>query len=375
MSVRGEVESRGRQAAHRKIADSLRTQILNDEFEPGQQLPSKGELMKRWNSSSFTVHTALQSLIKEGWVESVRGAGTYVAQPGRRFACAGIYHSRDLCLETETPFARRIHAAVLEKFRELGKETLVFMDTRPVDEQTTLLPTLADAVLHRRIQCLVFPLATNINLPALSRLRMPTATLSSPFPGAINYDMEDLFRGGAQGLFRAGCRSVGLLSSLFSETYDARTDPFYIQFRRAARQQGLATSKAWEGRPRRFIPVPELERYGYAEFNRIWRLPKKPDGLIVYPDTLARGVAMAILERGVSEVTQRMKFLFHRNAHLDFLCPFPALWAISDEDALAAELVRQIQKQFEGKRTSSVLLPYTFSSDFIPVAKKNRRRT
>ena len=133
-------------ATYRRIAESLRDQILNSEFTPGQRLPSKGKLMEEWHASSFTIHSALQTLIKEGWIQSVRGSGTYVAQPNDRFISAGIYHSRDICSESETPFARRVHVALLEKFRELGKSTQVFMDTRPTDDQTTLLPSLADAI-------------------------------------------------------------------------------------------------------------------------------------------------------------------------------------------------------------------------------------
>jgi DNA-binding LacI/PurR family transcriptional regulator len=345
-------------ATYRRIAESLRDQILGQEYSPGQRLPSKGVLMQEWHASSFTVHSALQALIKEGWIESVRGSGTFVAQPQNRFVSAGIYHGSEICSENETPFARRVHVALVKKFRELGKATQVFMDTRPPAEQGTLLPALADAVFHRRIQCLIFPLASRVNLPELSRLKMPTATLSSPAPSVINYDMADFFQRSAQSLAGGGCRTVGLLSTYHAEIVDGRRDPFYSLFRKAAHDAGLQVMENWVSTPADFVPIPKIEREGYASFTRLWKNHDAPDGLIVYPDTMVRGVIIAILEQGVAAVTQRMKFLFHRNAHLDILCPFPVTWAISDEDALATELVAQIEKQFEGKRTSSVLLPY-----------------
>jgi DNA-binding LacI/PurR family transcriptional regulator len=356
--------TRARQPAYRTIAGHLRDEILAGRLAPGDQLPSNGQLLRAWKSSSFTVHTALQALIKEGWIESIRGSGTYVAQPKNRFVCAGLYHGKDICSEIETPFARRIHVALLERFHELGKSTLVFMDTRPEKAQRRLLPSLAEAVLHRRIQCLVFPFSTQFNLPELSRLTMPTATLGRSPRGTIDFDMEDFFRGGAQRLAAAGCRSIGLLSNYHVDPVKGVRDRFYKLFRKAAREEGLVFRNEWIGAPGRPVPAPDIERYGYTEFHRLWNLKEKPDGLMVYPDTMARGVVMAILERGLPAVSRQMKFLFHRNAHARFLCPFPVLWAISDEDALAAELVRQIEKQFDGTKTSSVLLPYTFTSDF-----------
>ena len=122
--------------------------------------------------------------------------------------------------------------------------------------------------------------------------------------------------------------------------------------------------ESWVTEPKEFVTVPQIERRGYEDFTRLWKSAEKPDGIIVYPDTMVRGVITAALEQGIESVTRQLKFLFHRNAHLDILCPLPVVWAISDEDALAAELVVQIVKQFEGKRTSSVLLPYTFEGSF-----------
>jgi DNA-binding LacI/PurR family transcriptional regulator len=362
--VKATASSQVRQAVYRRIADDLKNKILVHELAPGEKLPSKADLMKTWRVSSFTIHAAVQVLIKEGWVESIRGTGAYVANRKERFSCAGIYHGADICSEKETPFARRVHIALLEKFRALNKNTLVFVDTRPEAEQKTLLPNLAEAILHRRIQCLVYPFASQFNLPVLNQLRIPMATLSSQSPVTLNYDVESLFQGSMQQLAAAGCRSVGLLGGRFADVEDERRYPFYATFRKAAKDAGLTAKDEWISAPTHFLQVQEIERHGYEEFHWLWKRPDRPDGLMVFPDTMAKGAILAILECGLANVSEKMKFLFHRNAHLDYLCPFPAMWAISDEDALAAELVAQIQKQFEGQRLSSVQIPYSFKSDY-----------
>jgi hypothetical protein len=64
---------------------------------------------------------------------------------------------------------------------------------------------------------------------------------------------------------------------------------------------------------------------------------------------------------GKQEVPGKMKFIFHRNAHMDLLCPFPATWAISSEDVFAQGLINLIEQQFKGEKVSPVLIPYQFT--------------
>ena len=90
------------------------------------------------------------------------------------------------------------------------------------------------------------------------------------------------------------------------------------------------------------------------------RLREKPDGIIVLPDMVAIGVVIAVLELGRQMARKPMKFVFHRNAHIRLLCPFPVTWAISDEDVLAQGLIRMLQRQFDGKKVSPSRLPYIF---------------
>jgi DNA-binding LacI/PurR family transcriptional regulator len=140
-------------------------------------------------------------------------------------------------------------------------------------------------------------------------------------------------------------------------------DNFYPCFRQAAQAEGLAIREPWTRKPTAWIPNPDLELYGYREFKKLWALPEKPDGVIVWPDTVGRGVITAILDTGRPIVSQQMKFVLHRNSRARLLCPFPATWAISSEDLMAAELIGIIQKQFSGEKISPVLLPYSFESD------------
>ena len=48
---------------------------------------------------------------------------------------------------------------------------------------------------------------------------------------------------------------------------------------------------------------------------------------------------------------------------MDILCPFPALWAISDEEKVADALIDLVHRQHEGKKIFPVLLAVRFPDD------------
>jgi DNA-binding LacI/PurR family transcriptional regulator len=351
-----------RQPRYRRIADGLRTQIMSGELVPGQQIHSKGELMGTWKSSSFTIHTAVQTLIKEGWIESIRGAGTYVAHFENRFNCAGIYHGSNILAEEGASFSRVLHTSLLEQLHALGKDALVFVDSRPESKQGTILPQLTEAILHRRIQCLIALTLNTVDSHSLAKLSLPTAygavTASSH---QVNFDLTSLIKESVAHLARQGCRSIGVISNVVTpESKDSVWSDFYLSFHRAVRAEGLTTHASWIREPR--TQISDMEAYGYEEIKNLWALPSKPDGVIVYPDSLARGAIMAILKLGI-QVPEQLKCVFHRNSHVPFLCPFPATWVISDEAQMAAELIRMIQRQFNGEKVSPVLISHSFQSD------------
>ena len=69
---------------------------------------------------------------------------------------------------------------------------------------------------------------------------------------------------------------------------------------------------------------------------------------------------MAVLEIGVPRVMRQMKFVFHKNAHIPILCPFPVTYAIADEESLANAMIDLIQKQFRREEITSRPIPIRF---------------
>ena len=61
------------------IGEQLSTEVSR--MQPGDRLPKERELAERFAVSRMTVRQALSLLADQGRVYSVRGHGTFVAQP------------------------------------------------------------------------------------------------------------------------------------------------------------------------------------------------------------------------------------------------------------------------------------------------------
>jgi len=63
---------------YRWMAETLREEISQNVYKPGDALPPEHELMRRYNLSSTTVRHAVHELVREGWIYRKAGKGTFV---------------------------------------------------------------------------------------------------------------------------------------------------------------------------------------------------------------------------------------------------------------------------------------------------------
>jgi len=340
--------------AYQRIVAAMREDILKGKFAPGALLPSTREFAASLSSSYTTVNTALNCLVREGWLERLHGSGTYVSRSHQRFAVAGIYHTLDIYSNEEMSFQRFMNDCLVEKLEHMGKSVQIFVDSRPEPLQNKLYPPLARALYHRQVQCLFIPSVNSRSLPLVPTLPVPVAFMSGRRTGGVQFDIESFLRGGLRRLAEQGCRTVGFITAW------PRIDSNLKKFVREAKAAGLRTRKEWTLQPVRH--QQHLIDYGYHAFRHLWSCKTKPDGLLVYPDTVARGVIAAVLQAG-AHVGRKTKFVFHRNAHARILCPFPVTWALSDENAAADALITSIQEQFAGREFRPPPIPFTLEYD------------
>jgi DNA-binding LacI/PurR family transcriptional regulator len=89
--------------------------------------------------------------------------------------------------------------------------------------------------------------------------------------------------------------------------------------------------------------------------RRLWAQPERPDGLVVFPDSIASGAIHALLALGV-KVPDDLRLVLHRNRGVPLLCPLPATFLEADPDEMAAVLVRQVRELHAGKQVRKVCL-------------------
>jgi DNA-binding LacI/PurR family transcriptional regulator len=119
---------------------------------------------------------------------------------------------------------------------------------------------------------------------------------------------------------------------------------------------GLTLKNEWVLIPSADTPF-QHERYGYDQFERLWQQTDRPEGLLVFPDSIARGVITRMLEKRV-DVPGQLKLVIHKNESIELLCPLPATLLVLSERELARGLINQVQKQFRGEQCAPVLLPF-----------------
>lgn len=73
-----------KQITHKKISDivfdQLKEMIINQEWAPGDKIPSENEIAKMMSVSRVSVRSALQRLASIGIIESRQGEGTFVCE-------------------------------------------------------------------------------------------------------------------------------------------------------------------------------------------------------------------------------------------------------------------------------------------------------
>lgn len=67
--------------AYYRVAEDLKKKIDRGELKPGDMIPSTAQLARQYGVSHMTVRHGLELLVKDGYIESVQGKGSFVTAP------------------------------------------------------------------------------------------------------------------------------------------------------------------------------------------------------------------------------------------------------------------------------------------------------
>jgi DNA-binding LacI/PurR family transcriptional regulator len=335
---------------YRQIAEAMRERILRGEYKPGTLLPTMHELAEQYDTSFFTVQTALKPLEEEGLIEKKKRVGTIVKHHAAALTTAAIYCSGTGLDPHHDAFRAELCRQLALQLTGQDVHPETFIDPRPQDQQHEPLPSLLRAIERTEVQALLVAGCDQVSLPWLRQLPTTAAFNSSgSMPNRVSCDFVHMLRLSLGRLRERGCRTVGLICSCQNSPHLPLEDygrQFYRDFIEVLGDVGMRTRNAWMAVPDTWHA--QIEEYGYAQFKAICGQSERPDGILVYPDVAARGVMTAALELGV-RVPEDIKMVFHHNGGVDWFCPLSVDWVESDVAAWAEALIEQVRRQKAGE--------------------------
>lgn len=349
-------------ALQHQITHFLRQLIVRGDLERDERLPNLRQLAALWQTSHYTVEAGITPLVDERLVVRRPRLGTFVARARQPLQHVGIYCDHIPQPGVQDVFTTAVTTALFQALAASGVHIQAWFDTRPVLQRKHPLPALAKAVAERQVQAVAATSVSDRCLPWLRQLRVPFACVSSmPDLGSVNVDDDAMVRLAVQRLAERGCRRVGLISHAYVKeriTSGAPvTDlPLFGLFAAAAQQAGLEVRPSWLVAPTS-LP-PGIEQCGYDLFRAWWPLGDHPDGLFVFPDTLARGVIHALSELRV-DVPHELRLVVHRNQEVEIFSPLPVDWLTVSVHGVAEALLTQLQRQLRGEVATQMLIAPT----------------
>ncbi len=334
---------------HRQIYEQLHDSIVSKELPPGARIPCSKDLSARFGAAAWTVQLAMSALEKEGLIERRQRVGSFVRSDKPRLERIGIYYDVDFWNGGGMDYYRLLYGklqAVLEA------EHISYRLFHGGHEKDHFPKELISAAKSFEIQALLTPLVSHLSTSAFEELGIPVIN-----PGAVNqscdYDMNMLFSLACGYLARQGCHSAGFITST------ASWDTHIVEgFKAAAAHAGLQTDDRWIERPEDYVTNNEMEEFGYKAFCRLKGRGPLPEGLLVYPDSVAKGVVTGILDMRVN-VPGDLKLVLHGNEGLPLFTPFPVATILSSPAQTAATMLELAQRRVAGENPDFVTLPFT----------------
>jgi DNA-binding LacI/PurR family transcriptional regulator len=345
-----------------QIARAMRDLIRRGVLTENMKLPPSKQLAQVWRTTEFTVNRGLKPLIQEGLLDSKRRLGTVVRRLPESRDIA-IYMPDELFCRPTDYFFVTLYAQLRRILEARGFRGRLWADSRPSDERSTAPRDLALEIELRHIVGLIVPNLLREHAIWIGKLHVPAVGLSA-VPGyrsIVQFDQHQLFSHFFDRIIERGKHNVGFILPFPRETApdpDSRGEIFFQSLDRSLAQRPQIQCRP-EWLRARHAGVDHAS-YGFRSFMEIWNAHERPDAVIVYPDTVGRGVLQAIWKLGI-RVPDELILCLHRNEGFPLECPFPVLWAETSVSSVAQVLIDSLQSKIDGRLSPvSITLPFRF---------------
>ena len=341
------------------LVEMIREKILSGEMPPDSRLPTTQKLAEQWGTYVPAVHAALTILTNEGLMSRRPRKGTFVCVPDNVLTRVGIFAPSQMWTEAKTLLFARETFLLLEDFLiQRHITSTVWFENRRGEKSGTPFKPLIKAIEKREIHALIALNAGNYNAGWLNELPVPVIGFSDLLRYHVNFDYENFFKLALKALSKKGCRSVAVISSLGNPEIDVP-----MKFPALAKQFHIKTRQSWIRVD--FQSPMTGEQFGYKQFMELWNQEEKPDAVIVYSDSVASGVVLAVSTLGI-KAQQNVQLVFHRNSEIPFVCPFSATYVENSVRECVESFYDQLCRIYRGELCRQKKLSFHLHLDAPP---------
>ncbi len=356
---------------HFQIQKQLEQAIRSGQLAPGTRLPTSNEMVRTWRVNLAALQKAMDRLSADGLIERKPGRGTFVRSLTDK-AVIGLLVGPHLMAESAHYF-RALVATIQKEVGERNWRCLLYDQLTYEDEEAVAESKrrVMHDIDHHRFKGLIFVgCSPVVRKDFLQRSDLPGVIYGySPSECTVSLDNYRAVYESASWLARQGCRRVVYYRTLSPWSLSTARDREGLLD--AAREHGLVEpiDAIHQLRPSQVSRSVSPEKIGYEEMRRLmagWdRSHTWPDGLIVSDDIMMKGIAYALVERGI-RVPQQLRVVCFGAEGIDHLYAVPVARYVHSVQEVARLLISLLWKQIVGEPLSSS--PVLVGGNLLPPA-------
>ncbi len=289
------------------IICALKDDLFAGRLRPGERLPLRIELERRFDAASNTVQRAMTHLIRDGFVEAKGKRGTFVAERPPHLNRFGMVWSGDPSESApNTKFAQFLYQEAKALEEQSVGQLIHYMCVDGHTDREGARRLLQD-VQGRRLAGLVFDAPTCLYRSPFYELldtpHLPCVLINEGFDHAkaIHVTMRtgELIDHALEHLQDLGRRRVALLTAGHAPT-------LFGHFERAVAARGLETRPFWMQGAAAGSPCAR------NAMHLLMHASERPDALIITDDSLVEAATAGLADAG-AECPKRLMVVAHAN--------------------------------------------------------------
>jgi DNA-binding LacI/PurR family transcriptional regulator len=329
-----------------KIFSTLRREIVEGVFPPGDRLPLRDKIEQRFGVSWYTIYRVFERLRQDGFVEFRGRSGTFVCEhPPHLSRYAHVFPRYP---ESDSLFKKTLMQVAERYEREHDLALPVFFGGRLQVEFDTEYERLVDDIYSDRLAGLmVYDIAEFWAHTPVLEADIPRVFIVSPSDNEgyhrVCFSFQRFTERALEHLEKLGCKRAGVISAMPHK-------PVVEHLNRRLAESPMETRPYWL----QYIAKgfkEEARHLAHLLLRDLTQSTERPIGLVVNDDNIVHHVTQGIRDAGLSPEE------VHVVAHCNYPCPppteFPVTFLGFDVETLVERSIRNIDMQRRGELEDS----------------------